>query len=98
MVTSDHSPLHCRVRTGGAHPAVPYLLAAVLAACGSSTPASPDPPRPGWPSGRLPSYTSPIGAENALPGEWTWGMGADSNGPLQATSIVSRPARATSSR
>jgi DNA-binding beta-propeller fold protein YncE len=36
-----------------------------------------------WPQGRPAGYASPIAAENALPGEPTWGMGADAAGPLQ---------------
>ena len=61
------------VRRGGvrvaARAAVALLLAAGAGACGS-------PSHGGGPS--------PIAAENALPGEPAWGMGADSSGPLQA--------------
>jgi DNA-binding beta-propeller fold protein YncE len=57
-------------------------LAAALVACGSTS-ATTSPAR-GWPQGRPPSYANPIPAENSLRGEPMWGMGADSNGPLQA--------------
>jgi DNA-binding beta-propeller fold protein YncE len=60
--------------------ALPLALATALA-CGPSG-------RGGtvgrsWPQGRPAGYVSPIAAENALPGEPAWAMGADATGPLQ---------------
>ena len=61
------------------------LAVSILCACGSAPGGvSGAAAQRRWPAARPASYVSPIAAENALPGEPTWAMGADSNGPLQA--------------
>jgi DNA-binding beta-propeller fold protein YncE len=64
--------------------AVPLALAA-LAACGpgSGGPGGGGGPPRAWPQGRPAGYASPIGPENALPGDPGWTMGVDAAGPLQ---------------
>lgn len=58
-------------------------MAAALAACGSSGGGGGGGGGRTWPQGRPSGYTSPIAAENALPGDPRWAMGADASGPVQ---------------